>query len=127
MKKKNKTKKNSGGQVSDISSLLKNQTLNQNIEDPKMEVQEITNKNVPDQVNEIGYLKDQNMYLKLLLGVSHKVDHLFNELKINFTSSDALSSPESFKRCLSDLDRDKETAIFVQTFHNMVHCNNPLF
>ena len=76
--------------------------------------------------DEIDQLKDENMYLKLLLGASHRVDQLFGDLRKNLSASDALSNGDSFKRCLGLLDRDEEIEIFVQTFQNLLNISDYL-
>ena len=76
--------------------------------------------------DEIDQLKDENMYLKLLLGASHRVDQLFGVLRKNLSAPDALSSGDSFKRCLGLLDRDEEIEIFVQTFQNLLNISDYL-
>ena len=125
-----KTKDKSDGTVSEISSQLEAQALNQpNTEDPgiqsapEMEHSELAQQTKSREINE---LKDENNYLKLLLGISHNVDTLLGELRNNFPLSDALSSPESFRRCLCELERSKEIEIFVQTFQHILHISNNL-
>ena len=76
--------------------------------------------------DEIDQLKDENMYLKLLLGASHRVDQLFGDLRKNLSASDALSNEDSFKRCLGLLDRDEVIEIFVQTFQNLLNISDYL-
>ena len=141
MKKQNKSKKKtvdvrntsdkSVAPASGISSFLENQFNENQNEKPVSEVEGIGNEKVPScstppSYNETEQLKDENMYLKLLLGTSHRVDQLFEELKKNFSTSDALSSAESFKRCLGELDKDRETEIFVQSFQYFLNISNYL-
>ena len=122
-----KTKEKSDGTVSEISSAPLNQ---QQTEDPG--IQSSPEREHPvagteqTKRTEVNELKEENNYLKLLLGVSHNVDQLLRELARNFPLSDALSSPESFKRSLCELERSKEIEIFVQTFQHILHISNNL-
>ena len=114
-----KTKSKCDGTLSDISS----QSNQHHTEDPVSPAATETDHTNNSAIND---LKDENNYLKLLLGVSHNVDQLLGELGRNFTLSDAVSSPESFRRCLSELERSKEIEIFVQTFQHILHISNNL-
>ena len=122
--KKTKDKSVDGtGTVSEISS--QQQTEHPAIQSvPEMERTAAVAE--PSKNTEIIYLREENNYLKLLLGVSHNVDQLLGELARNFPLSDALSSPESFKRCLSELERSKEIEIFGQTLQNILQISNNL-
>ena len=118
-----KTKDKSDGSVSEISSTSNQQQT----EDPGLQSAPEVHTVAEQTTNtEIKDLKEENNYLKLLLGVSHNVDQLLRELARNFPLSDALSSPESFKRCLSELERSKQIEIFVQTFQHILHISNNL-
>ena len=114
-----KTKSKSDGTLSEISS----QPNQHQTEDPVIPATTETDHTKNSEIND---LKDENKYLKLLLGVSHNVDQLLGELGRNFTLSDALSSPESFRRCLRELERSKEIELFVQTFQHILHISNNL-
>ena len=121
-----KTKDKSSRTVSEISSPSENQTLNQHkTENPGIWLTPETEQ-IKIKSTEINDLKNENKYLKLLLGVSHNVDTLLGELRRNFTLSDALSSPEAFRRCLCKLERSKEIEIFVQTVQHILQISNNL-
>ena len=125
MKKKSRSKNNSVNTEASAEGLEGSVPHENQYEEAGSTAGPIGNKKEPggpgQNYKDIDQLKDENMYLRLLLGTSYKVDKLFGDLKKSFSASDALSNGDSFKRCLGLLDRDEEIEIFVQTFQNLLN------
>ena len=115
--RKKKSDNNKAGPVDpsdDLAGMMKKHHIDENGANANVNLEKSRNSDVETQLREV---REENQYLRLLLGIGHKVDQLYEIWTGHFPN--AFSSAETLQTYLELHSKQKQSELIIKTFRHV--------